>query len=312
MNREDYERILFYLFIYISTLVLAVSIRYGNRRNLEERQRKEAEAAAATASEASTQSEATTASQAPKVYRVVIDPGHGGNDTGAFFQSEEGRIHEKTVNFKVSKYLKKELEKYENIEVIMTRTKDIFLYPDERARFAIKHKADFFVSLHNNTLVGAGGYAEGFSIVVPMGNYKKKIGKAAQKLGCNIAYELSRVGLKNNGLLMRSSRDYKYENGRAADFYAVIRKLVKKDIPGVIIEHGFIDNENDFYDYLCTKEQLKRLAEADARAIARYLCLKRKDTGQVQAPLTNYKIKICHIKRSGAAKRFSRTYYKSK
>lgn len=306
-NREDYERLLFYLFLYISILVIAVSIKYGYRRRQETLQEPEE---VTTAEEVSaTEAAATTATEAPKVFRVVIDPGHGGNDTGAFFQSEEGRIHEKTVNFKIAKYLRTELEKYNNIEVIMTRTKDVFLYPDERARFAIKQKADFFVSLHNNTLVGAGGYASGFSIVVPLGNYKKNIGKAAQKLGCNIAYELSQVGLKNNGLLMRASRDYNYENGRAADYYAIIRKLIKKDIPAVIIEHGFIDNEDDFYDFLCTKDQLKRLAQADARAIARYLQISRKDTGQIPESLSNYKIKICHIKRNGTAKRFRRTYY---
>ena len=310
MKREDYERIILFLFLYISTLVIAISIKYGYRRNQEIKIQQEA---ASRASELATEeTTATTATEAPKAIRIVIDPGHGGNDTGAFFQSEEGRIHEKTVNFKIAKYLRKELKAYENIEVLMTRSKDIFLYPEERSDFAIEHNADFFVSLHNNTLVGAGGYASGFSVVVPMGNYKKRIGISAQKLGCNIAYELSEVGLKNNGLLMRSSKDNTYENGRAADYYAIIRNLVEKDIPGVIIEHGFIDNEDDFYDYLCSKDQLKSLAQADARAIARYLKLKRKNTGEVLDSLSNYKIKVCHIKKNGTAKRFSRVYYRTK
>lgn len=308
-NREDYERILLFLFLYISTLILAVSIRYGIERNKDREREKKA---AADASTAATEAAVTTTEEEEQVFRVVIDPGHGGNDTGAFFQSEEGRIHEKTVNFKIARFLKRELKKYDNIKVIMTRSKDVFLYPDERARFAIENKADLFVSLHNNTLVGAGGYASGFSVVVPLGNYKKEIGKAAQRLGCNIAFELSEVGLHNNGLLMRASQDYDYENGEPADYYALIRKLVKKDIPAVIIEHGFIDNEDDFYDFLCSKEQLQKLAEADARAIARYLQLSRTDTGEVLAPLSNYKVKICHIKRNGTAKRFRRTYYTSK
>ena len=311
MNREDYERILLYLYLYISILILAVSIRYGNKRNLEERERQAAEAAV-EASTSATEVPATTTQKKEKIFRVVIDPGHGGNDTGAFYQTEEGRIHEKTVNFKIAKYLKRELKQYNNIKVIMTRNKDVFLYPKERAIFAIKKKADLFVSLHNNTLVGAGGPASGFQVVVPLGNYKKEIGKAGQRLGCNIAYELSQVGLKNNGLLMRASRDNSYENGRPADYYAIIRKLVEKDIPSVIIEHGFIDNKDDFYDFLCTKEQLQKLGQADARAIARYLKVSRKDTGEVLEPLSDYKIKICHIKRSGTAKRFKRTYYKSK
>ena len=89
---------------------------------------------------------------------------------------------------------------------------------------------------------------------------------------------------------------------------------VKDAQEGTLIstDEAIVLSEDDFYDFLCTKEQLQKLAEADARAIARYLQVGRTDTGEVLAPLSNYKVKICHIKRNGTAKRFRRTYYTSK
>ncbi len=308
MSRQDKDQLLLFFYIVFSFMFYGIGINYGNAHPYNQAYYMTRETsppeAAASAPEATTET-----TEAPKPVVVVLDAGHGGNDTGAFFKSEEGRIHEKTVNFKITKYLKIALEEYDNIIVVMTREKDKYLSLQERVDIALQNNADLFISLHNNTLVGAGGYATGSSIAVAIGNYNEEVAQEGQRLGANIAYELGKLGLKQNGLLMRSSRSYTYPNGRAADYYATIRGGMEHDIPSVIIEHAFIDNKDDFYDYLCSEKQLKEMAAADARGIARYLQVPRKDDSKVLEPLDDYKIKVCHIKKNGSAKKTYRIYY---
>ena len=78
---------------------------------------------------------------------IVIDPGHGGKDPGAI--SARG-FYEKTVNLRVSQYLKEELERM-GFSVILTRNKDVFISLAERTNIAKKHGADLFISVHANS-----------------------------------------------------------------------------------------------------------------------------------------------------------------
>ena len=288
-----------------------IGINYATEQKLAAEQAEELTTEQLAEATTELPAEATTTAQAEqKTYVVVIDAGHGGNDTGASYHSEEGKINEKTVNLKIAKYMKAALEQYDNVKVIMTRTKNVYMDLDERTDIAVENDADLFISLHNNSLEGAGGYASGSSVCVAIGNAKKELSTESQKLGCNFVYELGELGLKQNGLMMRSAVSYEYKNGKPADYYANIRNPLKHGIIGIIVEHAFIDNADDFYDYLCSKEQLQKLGEADARAVARYLQLPAKDSGEVLASLSDYNVKICRIGQSGKAKKFYRTYYK--
>jgi len=78
---------------------------------------------------------------------IVIDPGHGGKDPGAI--SSRG-LQEKTVNLRVARYLKEELEQM-GFNVILTRSADSFLSLAQRTNLAKKHSADLFVSIHANS-----------------------------------------------------------------------------------------------------------------------------------------------------------------
>lgn len=78
---------------------------------------------------------------------IVIDPGHGGKDTGA--KSKQGLL-EKEVNLKISKRLKKILESRYGYQVILTRTDDTFIPLEERGGMANEKQADLFVSVHVN------------------------------------------------------------------------------------------------------------------------------------------------------------------
>lgn len=77
---------------------------------------------------------------------VVIDPGHGGHDTGAL---GPGGIREKDVVLDVARRLRDRLTA-EGIQVLMTRKEDRFISLSQRAVFANQCQADLFVSVHAN------------------------------------------------------------------------------------------------------------------------------------------------------------------
>ena len=86
-----------------------------------------------------------------KQFVVVIDPGHGGKDYGAI-----GAItNEKSINLNVAKKLGELIcEQYdkEDVKVVYTRDKDVFVALDARARIANNAKGDLFISIHVNSV----------------------------------------------------------------------------------------------------------------------------------------------------------------
>ena len=84
--------------------------------------------------------------------------------------------------------------------------------------------------------------------------------------------------MQNRGTEYRLGTD-RYPDGTYADYFAVVRGCVKKNIPGIIMEHGFLDNEKDYRQFLSTPEQLKALGVADAMGLAETLGLKPKGSG---------------------------------
>lgn len=81
-----------------------------------------------------------------KIKKVVIDPGHGGNDPGTIGASG---VREKHVNLDIAKRIAA-LLKEQGVEVILTRDKDEFIALSRRAEIANNAKADLFISVHAN------------------------------------------------------------------------------------------------------------------------------------------------------------------
>ncbi|MBI5747942.1 MAG: N-acetylmuramoyl-L-alanine amidase [Nitrospinae bacterium] len=81
------------------------------------------------------------------ISKIVIDPGHGGKDSGAIGKRS---LMEKTVVLDIAKRLKALIEKKTNYEVILTRETDIFIPLEERTVIANIKKADLFISIHAN------------------------------------------------------------------------------------------------------------------------------------------------------------------
>lgn len=82
-----------------------------------------------------------------KVGRIVLDPGHGGHDTGTIGPSG---LKEKDLVLDVAKRLKKLVEDRLGLEVLMTRDSDRFIPLEERTAIANQNSADVFLSIHAN------------------------------------------------------------------------------------------------------------------------------------------------------------------
>jgi N-acetylmuramoyl-L-alanine amidase len=79
--------------------------------------------------------------------RIVIDPGHGGHDTGAI--GPDG-LYEKDVVLDIALKLREILSRDPNYEVFLTRDSDVFIPLPERTKIANREHADLFVSIHAN------------------------------------------------------------------------------------------------------------------------------------------------------------------
>ena len=84
---------------------------------------------------------------APALRTVVIDPGHGGENTGA--AGEDGTL-EKDVTLAIARKLRAELVSERGLQVFLTRDHDVEVGLDERTAIANNYKADLFVSVHAN------------------------------------------------------------------------------------------------------------------------------------------------------------------
>uniref|UniRef100_A0AB33JEL9 N-acetylmuramoyl-L-alanine amidase n=3 Tax=unclassified Prevotella TaxID=2638335 RepID=A0AB33JEL9_9BACT len=91
-------------------------------------------------------------------FTLVIDPGHGGHDTGAMGAFSK----EKDINLTIALAFGKLVERNcPDVRVVYTRKTDVFIPLKDRADLANRHKADLFVSVHTNALPG-GHIARGF------------------------------------------------------------------------------------------------------------------------------------------------------
>jgi len=93
----------------------------------------------------------TVSAQSPrKIKTIIIDPGHGGSDPGAHgeYEGTLGSI-EKNITLAISMKLVAELKKQmPDVNIIPTRTTDVYNSVIEKAKFANDHNGDLFVSIH--------------------------------------------------------------------------------------------------------------------------------------------------------------------
>lgn len=84
---------------------------------------------------------------APRLRKIVLDPGHGGKDPGAI--GIRG-IAEKDIVLSIAKRLARKLKEEMGVEVVLTRKDDTFIPLEDRTAIANAEEADLFISLHTN------------------------------------------------------------------------------------------------------------------------------------------------------------------
>lgn len=196
---------------------------------------------------------------------VVLDPGHGGIDTGAV--SRKG-LKESRLVLAFAKALKKELEKDGQVRVVLTREKDEFVSLSARVAFAQARHADLFVSIHADSVVQR--YVRGATVYTLSDKASDKVAEALAKREnrsdllagleieekddtvADILIDLTRRETANHSMLysrtlvgaLKKSVRLSKTPQRSAGF----RVLKAPDIPSVLLELGYLSNDKDQAD----------------------------------------------------------------
>lgn len=204
---------------------------------------------------------------------IALDAGHGGGFSGA---SYDGLV-EKNLTLTVANEIKSYLEEnYTGMEVYLVRDKDSALSGDVaqdlemRAEYAKSVSADALISLHFNA--SEDHSQQGAMVLI---SHQDNVTEVSDELAHSILDELAALGIADQGTRTRNSNDMFDEDGNPLDYYAINRHCAKRDIPGIIVEHCFMDNDSD-KAFIKSEEKLKELAKADAIGIANYYGLAKK------------------------------------
>lgn len=196
---------------------------------------------------------------------IALDPGHGAGDSGAIGNG----VLEKDANWAIAVAMKAELETYAGVSVHMVRGQNECPGLQQRVDNAVAVGADVFISLHNNS--GGGGVATGSEVWVPnTSSYNYDTHVVGTALANKILEQLSKLGLYNRGVKTRTI------DGATTDYYGVIRASRAAGIPGIIVEHAFVDNASDA-SKLRDTTFLAKLGMADALGVAQYFNLQKEE-----------------------------------
>lgn len=192
---------------------------------------------------------------------VALDPGHGGSDGG----SSAYGLNEKTLNWKIASSCYNALREYTGVYPYLTRNGDEYVGLQERVDRAVAIGADVFVCLHCN----AGG-GTGAEVWVPNSSsyLYNETHVVGEQLGNKILDRITKLGLNNRGTKIRNcTNDARYPDGSLEDYYTVIASSREEGIPGIIVEHAFVDNASDA-SKLSDDSFLNKLGKEDATGIA--------------------------------------------
>jgi len=218
-----------------------------------------------------------------KINRVVIDPGHGGQDTGT---SGPKGLQEKDLVLDVSKRLGKLIEDRMGAEVIYTRTDDTFIPLEGRTALANEKKADLFLSIHANSspathVAGIETYYLNFTdskdaldVAARENAVSEKsvfeLRDLIQKITLHDKAEESRefAGRIQTSLFALSTRNFPGEKNRGVR-KAPFVVLIGANMPSVLAEIGFLSNPRE--ESLLKKPDYRdKLADALYRGLSRY------------------------------------------
>ena len=216
---------------------------------------------------------------------VVIDPGHGGKETGALGPAGSA---EKELTLLIAKTLAARLEQALAVRTVLTRSDDVDLGLDERSALANQNKADLFLSVHLNSSVGRGALgAETYFLSLQASDQRAADAAAVENyVGAAVApagsddFELQLLlwDLAQSQHLAASQRlatMIQEELNRDLDLrdrgvkQAPFRVLMGAAMPAVLVELGFISTKDE-EQRLRTPEYRAQLVETLVRAVGRF------------------------------------------
>lgn len=222
-------------------------------------------------------------------FTIMIDPGHGGIDSGA--ESLSG-IKEKDLTLAFGQELRDRLAQDENIKVLMTREDDTFLRLSERVRIARQHEADLFISIHADTINqhdirGATVYTisdkASDSVARAMAERENKSDTLAgaapeeQPEVTDILLDLTRRETHTFSLSFAEKVIHSLQGQvnliNNPHRFAGFQVLRAPDVPSVLIEIGYLSNAED-EKLISNPEWRKKLADRLAIAIKAFEALK--------------------------------------
>ena len=218
-----------------------------------------------------------------KVGRIVIDPGHGGHDTGTL--GVKGLL-EKDLVLDVAQRVGKLIEERLNAEVIYTRTDDTFVPLQERTALANEKKADLFLSIHANSsplpkVAGIETFYLNFTDSKEALDVAARENASSQKSIFELQDIIQKITLHEkldeskefatriqNSLYTFTSRNVPGERNRGIK-KAPFVVLIGASMPSVLAEIGFLTNAREEAQ-LKRSDYRQKLAEAMFRGISRY------------------------------------------
>jgi N-acetylmuramoyl-L-alanine amidase len=218
-----------------------------------------------------------------KVGRIVLDPGHGGHDTGSV---GPGGLREKDLVLDVAQRLGRLIETRMGSEVIFTRSDDTFIPLERRTQIANEAKADLFLSIHANSspLRNAAG-VETYYLNLTTSRSALDLASRENSGSQLTVYELQglleKIALKDKveesrefagrvqtalyGLSAKTDTRSKDRGVKKAPFVV----LIGASMPSVLAEIGFVSNAHD-ESVMRREEYRQRIAEALYKGISGY------------------------------------------
>lgn len=235
----------------------------------------------------------------PGLHTVVIDPGHGGKDPGCV--SKDGKTQEKALVLDISRRLQKKIEDtHPDVKVLLTRTDDRLIPLIDRAKYATKKNADFFISIHINATARSNS-ANGYSVhLLGPSNDKSKDTYAFNMEVCkrenevillednysttyqgfdpnepesDIFLHLMHNAYREQSLMFGQIIDeklkkgpFKKSNGIFQNNFAVLRLAT---MPAMLLELGFITSSSDL-TVLRNNDKIEQIASLLSEAFTEY------------------------------------------
>lgn len=219
---------------------------------------------------------------------IVLDPGHGGIDTGAV--GGAGTL-EKAVVLDFSSLLKRKLEETGNYQVKLTREDDTFIRLRDRVRLGHDAEADLFISIHADSVRHGKNVVRGATVYTLSDNASDDLAAELAETE-NMSDIIAGVELHDEpeevtnillDLARRETRNFSVHFARTlvSELESAVRliknphrsagfKVLKAhDIPSVLVELGYLSNEHD-EKLLVSEEWRERMADAMVEAIEIY------------------------------------------